>query len=240
MGLTIHWKLHSQARHPTLAREQVGQLRQRALDLPVASVGEIIEFTGDEADFDRCPDDSPHRWLLIQAGRYVERDGAHFRVEPEHVIAFETIPSDGCEAANFGLCRYPSHVTNKQQQRRSTGLTDWQWRSFCKTQYASDPRCGGVENFLKCHLSVVALLDYANSLGILDEVSDEGGYWKHRDMEALTREIGEWNQMIAAFAGQLKDALRPQIEIQSPISEFPNFEHLEARGQEQLRKRRAK
>lgn len=42
MGLTIHWKLQSQARSPTLAREQVSQLRQRALDLPFASVGEVV------------------------------------------------------------------------------------------------------------------------------------------------------------------------------------------------------
>ena len=41
-------------------------------------------------------------------------------------------------------------------------------------QYASNPDCGGVENFLRCHLAVVKLLDHAATLGILKEVSDEG------------------------------------------------------------------
>lgn len=238
MGLTIHWKLQSQARSPTLAREQVSQLRQRALDLPFASVGEVVEFTGDAADFDRCVEDAPQRWLLIQAGQHVERGGRYFRVKPEHVIAFETFPGDGSEVANFGLCLYPKHITDKQGQRHSTGLTGWRWSSFCKTQYASNPECGGVENFLRCHLSVVAMLDHAKSLGLLGDVSDEGGFWEHRDMEVLAREVGEWNQMIAAFAGQLKDQLGPQIELQSAIGEFPNFEHLEAKGAEKLRRRR--
>src|SRR5262249_2710819 len=40
-----------------------------------------------------------------------------------------------------------------------TKLAGWQWRSFCKTQYASDPQVGGIPNFLRCHISVVTLLD---------------------------------------------------------------------------------
>ena len=47
-------------------------------------------------------------WLLIQAGQYVNdpRDEG-YRVAPTHVIAFSTWPGQGCEEANFGLCRYP-------------------------------------------------------------------------------------------------------------------------------------
>ncbi len=29
-----------------------------------------------------------------------------------------------------------------------TKLAGWYWGSFCKTQYASDPECGGIPNFL--------------------------------------------------------------------------------------------
>ena len=49
-------------------------------------------------------------------------------------------------------------------------LKGWSWLSFCKTHYASDPRCGGLPNFLRCHLGVVALLDEAKNLGILGTV----------------------------------------------------------------------
>jgi hypothetical protein len=63
----------------------------------------------------------------------------------------------------------------------------WSWRSFCKTQYASNPQLGGVQGFLRCHLSVIRLLDAAQELGILGEVNDEGGYWERRDARRWQR-----------------------------------------------------
>lgn len=100
--------------------------------------------------------------------------------------------------------------------------------------YASDPRAGGIENFLRCHLSVVRMLDYAKELGILAGVSDESDYFEKRDIQALARCIGEWNQLIAAFAGQLKDQLGDGVV--APITQFPNFEQLEAKGNDQQRR----
>ena len=73
------------------------------------------------------------------------------------------------------------------------------------------------------------MLDHAKELGILQHVSDEGDYWDKRDIEALAREVGEWNEMLAAWAGQLKDQLGDGLF--SAIAAFPNFEHLEAAGQ---------
>jgi hypothetical protein len=156
-------------------------------------------------------------------------------VPPRRLIAFGTSPGAGCEEANFGLCRYPAtlQITTDtgRSQRIPTGVKagEWVWSSFCKTQYASNPQCGGVAHFLKCHLLVVTLLDRARELGILETVCDEGNYWEHRDAERLTREVGQWNQMIAAFVGKLKDQLGGQMA--APITDFPNFEHLEADGQ---------
>ena len=236
MGLTIHWNLKADIRTEAAARELVGQLRQRALDLPLASVGEILDLSGRHADYKVQLAESPVRWLLIQAGQYVESGNCHYAVAPQHVIAFQTQPGDGSEPANFGLCRYPAFIEvddrrpghSLQKRRLKTGLTGWCWSSFCKTQYASNPACGGVQNFLRCHLSVIALLDFAKSLGIIEGVSDEGNYWEARDVEALAREVGSWNEMIAGFAGQLKDALGANVV--SEITKFPNFEPLEARG----------
>jgi hypothetical protein len=72
------------------------------------------------------------------------------------------------------------------------------------------------------------MLDHAKQLGILASVSDEGDYWEKRDVKALAQEVGEWNEMIAAQAGQLKDLLGDKVK--APITEFPDYEHLEARG----------
>jgi len=181
--------------------------------------------------------DDPNRWLLIQAGQYVDDplDGhVSYSLAPTHVIAFSTWPGEGCEEANFGLCQYPRFLCVERHGRKRnipTKLPGWSWRSFCKTQYASNPECGGVQNFLRCHLLVVAMLDRAKELGLLEEVSDEGGYWEKRDAEALAKAVGEWNGFIAAFAGQLKDALSGgPVQPVSEITKFPNFEHLEAVG----------
>jgi hypothetical protein len=154
------------------------------------------------------------------------------------MIAFETEPGDGCEEANFGLCQYPSEVSQPEFGKRQTKLQGWLWHSFCKTHYASDPRCGGLPNFLRCHLGVVALLDEAHKLGVLGAVSDEGEFWATRNLARLTKEIGEQSAMLAGFLGVLKDAMGHAPggagAVEAPIAAYPNFEHLEAEGERLL------
>jgi len=229
MGLTIHYGLQADYNNPKRARQLIEQLRQKALDLPFKEVGAIMDMSGDAADFEKLPQDDPNRWLAVQAGQYVERGNTHYRVTPNRLIAFSTWPGEGAEEANFGLAAYPKTI-QVDGRRLQTKLRDWTWGSFCKTQYASNPECGGVENFLRCHLAVVKLLDYAAEFGILKDVSDEGGYWQNRDMEALAKEVGQWNGMLAAVMGRIKDSLGEGMAIESEIAKFPNFEHLEAQG----------
>ncbi len=107
----------------------------------------------------------------------------------------------------------------------------WCWQSFCKTQYASNPDLNGTENFLRCHLAVIRLLDHARDLNMLHSVSDEGGYWEKRDVKALVEEVTQWNAMIAGFVGTMKDMLgEAGREVKSEITQFPDYEHLEAKG----------
>ena len=236
MGLTIHYELQADTRSTKDARQLVERLRQKALDLPFSEVGPLVELRGDRADFEKRGRDDPSRWLLIQAGHYVERDGRHYRVTPQRVIAFSTLPGEGSEQANFGLAVYAKTIKVEDRsrwphrtKRVRTGLGDWSWASFCKTQYASNPECGGVENFLRCHLAVVKLLDHAAALGILKAVSDESDYWQKRDIKALAAEVGDWNAMLAGGAGRLQEAFGEALEAE--IFKFPNFEQLEAEAQ---------
>ena len=76
------------------------------------------------------------------------------------------------------------------------------------------------------------LLDFAKTLGILAEVTDESDYWINRDPQALRQTIEQWNQMIAGFVGEMKDSI-PSTNVQAPITEYPDFEHLEAKGRKQ-------
>jgi hypothetical protein len=229
MGLTVHYNFKSSSRQVGAARYIVEQLRQKALDLPVQSVGEIVEFFGNDCDLQVQPKEHPHRWLLIQSQNYAVRGDHHVPVPAKAVIAFTVMLGEGAEPANVGLCQYPGFV-ELDGKRIRTGMAGWRWSSFSKTQYASSPDCGGVENFLRCHLSLVALLDYAKELGVLGDVNDEGGYFEKRDVQALVKEVGEWNQMIAGAVGQMKDSFGGTIEAE--ITKFSNFEHLEAKGRE--------
>ncbi|MCE9553862.1 MAG: hypothetical protein K8T91_10880 [Planctomycetes bacterium] len=240
MGLTIHYALHSRLSKPKQAHFLIGGLRRRALDLPFETVGEIVERSGAECDFNQCKDDDPHRWLLIQAGQYVSLPGSDgrysFSVVPTELVAFETFPGPGCEPANFGLCRYPATIEiddpedRGHKRRLRTNLSGWRWSSFCKTQYASNPEAGGVPNFLRCHLAVVRLLDYAKQINILDNIYDEGEYWENRNAPWLSQQVGQWNETIAAAFGKLKDQVGDGLVAE--IAAYPNFEHLEARGRD--------
>jgi hypothetical protein len=244
MGLTIHYQLKTSLTEVEDIRLLVESLRQVARDLPFKEVGDLLEFQGAEADYQQCDRKDPHRWLKIQAGQHVKEGERYFHVDPLHIVAFSTWPGEGCEEANFGLCRYPAHVTpasaSGSRRAYATGLDGWRWSSFCKTQYASDPQLGGVSNFLRCHLCVVKLLDFAKATKLISvDVNDEGAYWEKRDLKKLAGEVGNWNEIVAGLAGMFQDAARSQgMATDAAIAGFPNFEHLEAKGLAKLKKLR--
>ena len=249
MGLTIHYDLRSLARKPERVREQLARLRDRALDLPFQRVGDLQEFTGPDCDFERFDRGNPDRWLLASASEFVDHPRCRqysYRVWPTHVIGFSTCPGEGCESADFSLCRYPDTIEVENPRRRGlretipTRLRAWSGGGFCKTVRASNPERGGVPHFLRCHLALVKLLDRAKELQILKHVSDECGYWEGRNVEALAKRVGEWDARIARWAEQLKDALEDQgvgSLVQPRIPDYPNFEHLEAAGTPGLKER---
>jgi hypothetical protein len=238
MGLTIHYKLASEADTSEDARALIEKLRHRALDLPFAEVGDIIEVHGKPAyDPNNLDRDDPHKWLKIQACHLlsykIKHDEYCAHIAPEHLIAFTVHPGDGCEPASFGLCQYPEIISDNGKQVQ-TKLAGGRWSSFCKTQYASNPDCGGLDNFLRCHVGLVRLLDCAGEMGLLTDVKDESGYFDHRNAAALVKEIKDWNTMIAGVVGAMKDTLeslgQDARSLISEITKYPDFEHLEAEG----------
>lgn len=246
MGLTIHYKLRSRVTTLKGAREKMSAFREAIAGLGFEQLSDIFHMEGAAADFEKRGrhvsaltdqvdkiEDETKRWFLIQSSTQVKdpSDRSRSYIQPPYeVVGFSTWPGDGCEAANFGLSRYPETIKVNGREIL-TGLKGWSWRSFCKTQYASDPECGGVANFVKCHLQVVAALDIAKKLNLLGHVHDEGGYWEKRDVQALAKEVGEWNEMIAALGGALSDALKESGgTLLAPILERGDFERLETEG----------
>ena len=80
---------------------------------------------------------------------------------------------------------------------------------------------------------------YGRSYYTDDPWAEERVYTWHEgryDVKALVEEVGSWNEMIAASFGALNDMMKvthPNIVGESPIMAYPNFEHLEFKGQNQ-------
>jgi len=208
MGLTIHLKLSLPSK-TTFGKvvEKVEKLRQALLDMPFAAVDK--ELTIRKNCTIKRGDNSEKSWFFIQAGCD--------ETVPRTVIGFSTLPAEGTESADFGLTKEK--------------IGEWKWSSFCKTQYANDPRCGGLQNFLRGHLLVIAALDKAKEIGFEVMVNDEGGYWEKRDVEALSKEIGEWDAFIAGMSVALGQAMKgSELTMESAMDGRPDREILEHRG----------
>ncbi len=247
MGLTVHYDLRLSGinnQQVGVVRGKMEALRQKCLDLPFREVDDrLFEAEGKKAcDWQRQKDEKI-RWMLLQAreslvmrrnrkGRWVKCQwgdgGAHgFDILPEHVIGFSAWPGEGCESTEIVIGRLPP-VFEFHGQTIPLKTPDWRAKCFCKTQYASNPDCGGIENFLKCHLTLIAMLDAAKRLGFGVEVSDEGEYWETRDVETLARNVGAYNVFIAGMAGILKDTMKDSgVEMVSAMDGRRDFERLE-------------
>ena len=229
MGLTINYSLKCDAENPEIAMEKLSKLHEIAKDLPFAEVSEIIEVNEDDYLTETKDFSDFKSWIKVMSYKYVDTDdGSYYKIAPEKAIAFNVWPGEGCESATFGLAIYPKE---NESDRHS-----WSWSSFCKTQYASNPEYGGIEHFVKCHLSIIKLLDEAKKMDMIYRVSDEGGYWKKRNLQELISCVEEYNTLVAAVVGGLGDIFgqASHVESYSPISEFPNFEYLEAEGMQQM------
>ena len=251
MGLTIHWGLKYTGRRDPVA--QLEKVRQRAMDLPFVSVGNIVHLKDDQCDFEKYPRGSELQWMLIQAESSLndpEIKGRSYRVKPLELIGFEVNVAPGSEPANITLTKTPAEFMTRDHRFIKVRGRGWKGGSFCKTQYASNL---GIPNFLRAHISVITLLEFIKTLPAWKvEINDEGDYgdnwscpdWQEADAEgrervyatypgkhdvkALVEEVGEWNGMIAAFGGALKDALGSGVV--SPIFKRSDFEHLETEG----------
>src|SRR5206468_8732804 len=178
-----------------------------------------------------------------------------------HAVFF-FVRIEGAESASIGLASHPPVVVHREdvikrnkdrsERERLLGQGDpvefptrrrgyYSWHSFCKTQYAGNPKLGGEANFLKAHLSLIELLDQIQAAGVKVRIRDDSRYAKHRDVDRLLRSLRNWDAIVAKIAGNLSDALGDEAgSLVAPIKARPDFEHLEAKGIEVLRKMAAR
>lgn len=191
MGLTIHWDLEFKGTDQE-AFGKLQELRTLAEKLPLAKIEGPAEL--DYASFQKAYKagkgyEGWKRWASIQGGFC---DGKRI----EKAFCLHIWPGEGSEPMNIGL-------------RRLDNSENWNWHSFCKTQYA--------EEFVKCHLLVIRILDECKRLGILKEVHDEGHYWETRDLSKLGQNINASTKMIQGLLGTLSKTFGKE-NVKAPIT----------------------
>ena len=126
MGLTINYRLSLQKRVAgAVVQELVKRTVLYARKIGCAEVGEIVPVA----------DDTPGTFWHVLLERHGERYLRSIPAKRGWVV--EVWPGEGCESALFGLCQYPRftpHIPNRASTGASSG---WDFRSYCKTQYAN-------------------------------------------------------------------------------------------------------
>jgi hypothetical protein len=257
MGLTVYydWKVKVGA---AKARRLIAGFHALARALPFDHVSDIHEQNPPDGKsmFRFCDESFGHGALYLSRRR---ADGSNevVQVAALHVLFF-SVRVEGAESALVGLASHPPVVLHREdlikrnpdgsERERILGRGDaiefptrrrgyYSWQSFCKTQYAGNPRLGGEANFLKAHLSLIELLDQIRRKGISVRVRDDSRYATHRNANRLLRSLRDWDAVVANVVGQIGDALDENAgAVVAPIKDRPDFEHLEAKGVDVLRK----
>src|SRR5436190_10462092 len=151
MGLTIDYQFSTQVTEVAAIRRLVGSMREFARQLPFEEVGQVVELKGPETHFERGKNDRD-AWFKIKSGAMIKWGKALYPVPALHIIGFQTWPGSGCESANFCLALYPAAIeettASGKARKIPTKLQGWCYGSTSKTQYAANPKNGGVEHFL--------------------------------------------------------------------------------------------
>jgi hypothetical protein len=257
MGLTVYydWKIKTDL--PS-TRRMIARFRAIAQKLPFDDVSEIYE--------QNPPDGEPifrtYQHPFRQGTLYLPRTRADGAEETVHVPAlhalFFFVRVKGAESAPIGLASHAPVVLHREdvikrnkdgsERQRLIGQGApiefptrrrgyYSWHSFCKTQYAGNPKLGGEANFLKAHLSLIELLDQIRAAGVSVRVRDDTRYAKHRDVDRLLRSLRKWDALVAGVVGKIGEALGDESgSVIAPIKARPDFEHLEAKGIDVLKK----
>lgn len=196
MGLTVHYDLKFRGTE-TEVQNKLKDLRICALQLPFAKVNgpallDYGKWTSEKYHAEKGYGDW-RDWASIQGMNYEKR-----KADGPKAFCLNLWPGPGCESMNIGL-------------RQFDNLNLWGWHSFCKTQYA--------EEFVKCHLLVIRMLDECKKIGILKEVGDEGKYWETRDIKVLGGNINEYTEVLQGLSKKLS---KTEFQIEAPITERAN------------------
>jgi hypothetical protein len=244
MGLTIHYHLSTRNEwSEETVLEWLGIVADYARHLGCANVGPVlparnfrlssIAASDDLATFPSLDNVTD---ILHQAGRGTKKRFVPISPDKGSAVAIDI--GAGCQWFVLALCKYPAQwlCRHGSHMRRwySTHISqEWQFSWFCKTQFAGQH---GAAHFLRCHKTVVSLLDFCQKSGVEVGVRDEARYWENRDETKLAASLHQSEALLAAFAGLLKDAVETKggYTVESSAFDYASFEHLEQEGWERF------
>lgn len=261
VGLTVYYDWKTKIDAPK-ARRLIARFHALARKLPFDHISEIYEQDPpDKSTVYRKYDHSFRQGGLCLSRKRADGEEECVHVDALHALFFH-VRIEGAETASIGLASHPPVVVHHEDviERRENGTECgrllgqgdaiefptrrrgcYSWHSFCKTQYAGNPKLGGEPNFLKAHLSLIELLDQIQAAGVNVRIRDDSHYAKHRDVDRLLRCLRDWNAVVARFAGNISDALGDSPgRVVAPIMDRPDFEHLEAKGMTVLKRMAAR
>jgi len=194
MGLTIYFRFEFEGNEEEV-KDKLLKVRDKAKELGFAEVKDELWRVDYSREDKREKTDEGYRWAKIQY-ELLDETKEEVRKYKGYIINLWAGP--GCEPTNIGLI--------------SKDGVHWIGGAFTKTQYA--------ENFLRCHLLVIFILDYVEELGFLKEVCDEGEFWETRDLNRLAENINASTAFIMSVLETLRDA---GYKIGSPVDKCKNF-----------------
>lgn len=259
MGLTIHYEIHTRKRTSKSVREVLEDIHAQALKMKDAGVFRQVEdlihlneseieaadASGDLYDHEYgaeifTAEDSVYYTLDDKVGYHGVPERGYVRVKPLEMFAFSVNVGLGSEWAIIGLARYPEKITVSPREVGRSGKEyeipvdkRWRWRSFTKTQYAG--RYSKL-NFLNVHVGLCALLAYIEDHPGTTKVrvNDEGDFYNNRDLGALSSEVENWDNLIAAFTQTLEGVVKDSdsgVSLSAPILEYDEFALMALKGQ---------
>ncbi len=216
MSLSLHFRLSLDVASEAKVCRLLIALRKEAIRLGYQRASGLRQLPAS------APSTSCDTWssFTVEARALVrdpDRPDVCHEVEPLLAIGFRAWPAFGDTHASLALCSYPATIVRPDGSSFPTRLPPWCWRSSCKTEAANDAEYGGVVNFVRCHLGVVALLDAAVRIGFRVEVVDDAEYWEKRDVLALAGHAKEHGSLMAIFAATMYGLSRDHGDLLEAI-----------------------
>jgi hypothetical protein len=220
MGLTIHYTIGFKGNAEELL-SKLQLIKNQCMDLLFEEVSNIEHLRYSKEDYlfyqdmeqkTFYPNNTPQNMEKARAlyqSRGIDRDALieydvyhrTKRIQPIEMVNWSVWAGPGCEGSPFNFFKK---------------RTRWQSHCFTKTQYA--------EQFVKCHLLVIQVLDLFKEHGFDVKVKDEGHYWETRDLEVLAKNLNDYTGLLVSTLETLSgEAKKVGIIVAAPITECQNY-----------------